>query len=261
MSTAPLACSTCKRECVYDRCAPFGEGREAAYAVAWRCPEGHGQSLDVCPLGPLVPARELCLNCGHPYPSAEAEARCDACGLARTACPAALGLADAPADPVAVARAVFPRGLFRRGMAILNFAIQEGTDVPDVWLLKAQFLNRVGFNRSAAQMLAGAVPRFAGAAERIALLLEESFLWAECERGVEALRSADAAAALGSRSVGTHYLRGRALALLGRLEEARDEMNAVRAMDPTNADANRALGIIEASLRQKPKKRWWQFWK
>src|SRR6516164_2045532 len=124
MSTHPLRCSTCDRECVYDRCAPFGQGQETVYAVAWRCPEGHGSSVDVCPIGPLVPAQGLCLNCGAPYTSDTADARCGACGLSRSACPAALGLADAPGeDPIVSARAAFAQGLFRRGLAILNQAL------------------------------------------------------------------------------------------------------------------------------------------
>jgi hypothetical protein len=49
--------------------------------------------------------------------------------------------------------------------------------------------------------------------------------------------------------------------LLGRLEEARDEMNRVLALDPDNADARRALGMIEAACPPKKGKRWWQFWK
>src|SRR5438067_1689032 len=125
MSTHPLHCRTCNSECTYDRCAPFGPGQEVVYGVAWRCPKGHGLSLDVCPVGPLVPARELCLNCGTPYPDPE-NAHCGACGLSRPACSAALGLAEAPADPIAAARAAFARGLFRHGLAILNHALQEG---------------------------------------------------------------------------------------------------------------------------------------
>jgi hypothetical protein len=69
VSTRPLRCSTCGRDFVYERCAPFGEGQEGTYGVAWRCPEGHGLSLDVCPVGPLIPARELCLNCGVRFAS------------------------------------------------------------------------------------------------------------------------------------------------------------------------------------------------
>ena len=110
-------------------------------------------------------------------------------------------------------------------------------------------------------MLDGVLPRFRSAADRIRLLEEQTFLWAECAGGVEALRSADAAAALGSNSIRTHYLRGRALALLGRLEEARTEMRHVLRLDPNNADAQRALKMIEAALRPQEPRRWWQFWK
>jgi hypothetical protein len=57
-----------------------------------------------------------------------------------------------------------------------------------------------------------------------------------------------------------HYLRGRALALLGRLVEARNGMAHVLALDPNNADALRALEMIDTALRPKQGKRWWQFW-
>jgi tetratricopeptide (TPR) repeat protein len=218
MSTQPLRCSKCDRECVYDRCAPFGEEQEANYGVGWRCPENHGLLLDVCPVGPLVPARRLCLNCGAQYPSDAAETRREECGLSRRECPAALGLGDAvPDNPIALARAAFAQGLFRRGMAILNQTLQDGTELWEGWFLKARFLNSIGYNRTAAEMLDSALGRFSAAADRIFLLEEQAFLWAECKRGEEALRNAEAAAALGSNSVRTHYLRGRALALLGRI--------------------------------------------
>jgi tetratricopeptide (TPR) repeat protein len=203
----------------------------------------------------------LCRNCGTAYPSDAPDAACGACGLSRPACPAALGIAEAPANPIDAARAAFTQGLFRRGLAILNSALQEEGALPEAWLRKAQFLNFIGFNRTAAEMLDGALARHPSAADRILLLEEQSFLWAECERGEEALGSADAAAALGSDSVRTHYLRGRALALLGRLEEAREEMNRVLVLDPQHADARRALGMIDDALRPRPGKAWWQFWK
>jgi tetratricopeptide (TPR) repeat protein len=262
MSTHPLRCRDCDRECVYDRCAPFGEGQEAAYGVAWRCPDGHGLSLDVCPVGPLIPAPGLCLNCGAPYATDAADAPCRSCGLPRHACSAALGLADAAdGDSIASARAAFNSGLFRRGIAILNQAIERGAEPLGAWLLKAHFLNSVGFNRAAAEMLGAAAGRFAGAADRIALLEEQSFLWAECGRGEEALGSADAAVRLGSDSPRTHFLRGRALALVGRLEEARDEMRHLLDLDPDDPDARRGPRMIEEALGAKGHKRWWQFWK
>jgi len=146
-------------------------------------------------------------------------------------------------------------------MAILNQPLQEGIGLREAWFLKARFLNSIGFSRSAAEMLDAALARFTDTADRIWLLEEQSFLWAECQRGEQALRSADASLAFGSNSVRTHYLRGRALALLGRLDEARHEMNRVLTLDPTNADAQRGLNMIAEVVQPKVRKRWWQFWK
>src|SRR6516165_898220 len=111
MSAHPLICETCQRECVYDRCAPFGQGQQTVYAVAWRCPEGHGHSLDVCPVGPLVPERDLCLNCGNPYAAKTPDGTCSACGLSQQACPAALGFPDPPPEPISAAREFIKVGL------------------------------------------------------------------------------------------------------------------------------------------------------
>jgi tetratricopeptide (TPR) repeat protein len=262
LSMHPLRCARCNQECIYERCAPFGEKQEVAYGVTWRCPNCHSLSLDVCPLGPLVPARDMCLNCGAKYPSDDADALCRACGLSRHACQVALHLADANAgDPVALARAAFAQGLFRKGMAVLNQALQERMELREAWFLKTHFLNAIGFNEIAARMLDNVVARFTSVPDRIALLEGQSFLWADCEHGEEALRSADAALALGSDSVRTHYLRGRALALLGRLEEARDEMSRVLTLDPNYRDALHALEMIDGALRPTARKAWWQFWK
>jgi tetratricopeptide (TPR) repeat protein len=160
-----------------------------------------------------------------------------------------------------LAHEAFAQGLFRRGLAILNQALQERPGLLEPWFWKTRFLNSVGFNRLAAEMIDGALAGFRSTESRIGLLEEQAFLWAECERGDEAIRSADAALALGSASVRTHYLRGRALGLLGRLEEAREEMTYVLTLDPTNADAQRALTMIDAASRPKEGNRWWQFWK
>jgi tetratricopeptide (TPR) repeat protein len=203
----------------------------------------------------------LCLNCGNRYTSNASDAQCGACGLGRQACTAALEIADAPAEPIAAARAAFSQGLFRRGIALLNSALQDGAFLLEAWFLKARFLNSLGFNRTAAGMLDGALARHTSAADRIGLLEEQSFLWAEAGSGEEAFASADAAATLGSNSVRTQYLRGRALALLGRLEEAREKMNDVLALDPLNADAQRGLNMINSALQPSAGKRWWQFWK
>jgi tetratricopeptide (TPR) repeat protein len=204
----------------------------------------------------------LCLNCGAEYSLTLADPQCPACGLSRHQCPAALGLVDTVGDdPIGAARADFAQGLFRRGIAILNQALLEGRELLEAWFLKARFLHKVGFNRTGAQMLDGALAKFSRPEDRIRLLEEQSYLWAECDRGEEALGSADAAAKLGSASIRTHYLRGRALALVGRLEEAREEMLQVLALDPNNADGQRGLKMIDDVRRSKARKRWWQLWK
>ena len=50
---------------------------------------------------------------------------------------------------------------------------------------------------------------------------------------------------------------GAALIAVARLDEARIEMHNVLTLDPDNADAKRALSMIDAALGPK---RWWQFW-
>jgi tetratricopeptide (TPR) repeat protein len=84
-----------------------------------------------------------------------------------------------------------------------------------------------------------------------AIRLHEDRAIALCElgRGPDALRSADAALALGSETIRSHYLRGRALALLGRLDECRDEMEWVLSKDSQNADALRAMRMLDAATR------------
>jgi hypothetical protein len=83
--------------------------------AGWRYPEGHGLSLDVCPVGPHVPAREWCLDCGTPYPSDAADARYGE----RAACQGTFPWTRSLLTPLPVPTR-FAQGLFRRGMAILN---------------------------------------------------------------------------------------------------------------------------------------------
>jgi hypothetical protein len=146
-------------------------------------------------------------------------------------------------------------------MAVLNGTLRDDPRLVHAWYLKGRFLNSIGFNRAAATMMGTALEKIVEVADRISLLEEQSFLWAECDQGAEALRAAEAAAALGSDSIRTHYLRGRALGLLGRLEECDAEMQWVLAVDPTNADALRATAMLADALKQTRRRRWWEFWK
>ena len=80
-------------------------------------------------------------------------------------------------------------------------------------------------------------------------------------RALKYLRQAAANAAQRYANQEARSLYSRALALLGRLEEAREEVRRVLALEPEHADARRALAMIDAALPAKPAKRWWQFWK
>src|SRR4051812_23603238 len=112
MSTHIPRCDDCGRDRVFERCAPLGDGNEASYGVSWRCPEGHGLALDICPIGPLVPTDATCVNCGTPYDAPDAAKGCTGCGLTFEQCPAALGhTEETTAEPIANAQQLFGQGL------------------------------------------------------------------------------------------------------------------------------------------------------
>ncbi len=77
---------------------------------------------------------------------------------------------------------------------------------------------------------------------------ERGYLFAEQQHGEESLRDADQALALGGDAPSVRYLRGRALALVGRLAEAREELQRVLRDDPNNADARQGLRMIAEAL-------------
>ena len=84
--------------------------------------------------------------------------------------------------------------------------------------------------------------------DKIRFLEGLAFIYAEEERGPQALCSIEQALALGAGSARAHYLHGRALALLGQLPEARQEILQVLAMEPDNKDARRAIDLIDEAL-------------
>jgi tetratricopeptide (TPR) repeat protein len=67
---------------------------------------------------------------------------------------AIIGLTGVPADPGALANEAFGQGLYRRGMAIINYALQQDPSLEDAWLFKSAFLYRMGFRVSNRDMLA-----------------------------------------------------------------------------------------------------------
>ncbi len=353
MSVQALTCRDCNRPCVFDRMAPYpGKGDERTYGVGWRCPQCFKLTLDVCPVGPLVPSDSVCLNCGSAYAGEADPLCCGACGLPRDGVAAVLGVVSVPDDPLAAARDAFAAGLIRRGLAILNLALRRDLGLAEAWSAKCSFLDALGFRKTKVTMLEAALdaggpaslwvsygytlqqmdrhpeavaayrrylerepsgpwagvaccnqanslirmgdPTAADALYQQAIALEPGRVshavnyirllidkqkWDEAlavidtaltraevstdiialredraavlvaqERGAEALANAEEALALGSDSVSAHYFRGRALNLLGRLEEARTEMLRVLTLDPNNEAGKQALETLDSVL-------------
>ena len=104
------------------------------------------------------------------------------------------------------------------------------------------------------------LPMVTEPATRVTFLRTLSYAHAEREDGAAALAAAEQALAIDAHSIGARYLRGRALALLGRLDEARVEIRQVLASDPENADALRAIAMLEQAGGRRVKRPWWRFW-
>src|SRR4051812_16770982 len=99
MSFRPLRCSRCQDPCVFERLGLLpDQTEETYYGVLWRCPKCTNTALDVCPVGPLVPRRGTCLNCGG-TPDPEGGQPCPACGLSEAEMRDLIGLEVVPADP------------------------------------------------------------------------------------------------------------------------------------------------------------------
>ncbi len=355
MSIQPLDCEKCHHKCLYlGNELMSNDATEITYVVVWRCSNCGHEMKDECPLGPVFPTGALCLNCGMPYPSSAEDSACVGCGLTRAAALAFLQLAPVPsANPDAVARDLFGKGLFRRGLAVLNQALSADPTLEKPWLLKCTLLQGFDLIDPMLEMLesalgAGApvallinygsalhrVERFqdAAAAARRYLELEPNGPWAaaartnlgvalrklgrddaaeelyreaiqlepdhvahyrnladllvdqkrwagalgaletglerstkpedrirfleglafvsiEEERGPPALAYLEQAMSLGADSANSHYLKGQALALLVRLEEARQEIDLVLQREPGNERAKQARAMIEQALQ------------
>ena len=346
MSVVPPLCPDCRKEGTFVSVGPFPPGLEVSYAVIWHCPACGKRSLDVCPLGPLVPTARCCLNCGA-SDAADHEV-CPGCNLTGDAVRSLLRLDEITGNPAADAQLAFQRRLYRRALATLNQLLVTDPANEIAWQAKDDFLKLLGFHKARRQMVEGALHQGAPASllvtygallreageHREAVAVFQEYLagapnpawtagiysdqaqslaelgdlagaeaghrravadrptwaplylnfadlyvkqrrWPEAEqvltaglahatdggdridllngkaqalaaqmRGEEALACADEALRLGSASARSHFLRGRALALLGRLNEAQAAMQQVLRVDPDNGDARRALQQI-----------------
>ncbi|MGE3804660.1 MAG: tetratricopeptide repeat protein [Gemmataceae bacterium] len=332
--------------CGFDRLGTVDQAA-GTYGVGWKCKTCKFQGLDVCPIGPLVPSPGNCLNCGGAF-TANSDT-CPACGLAESELLELIAAASPHDDFCKLANDCFHQGLYRLGVAALNYALREEPGQLDVWIFKGEALDALGFHNSKLAMfqdaLAAGAPidlavnlgnelytqkRYVDAAvaqqkyldaepdgahaalaeynlanayfrlndhegaeklyrsalarepqrkafsymlaylldslgrqdEALAVLdealqtpnpddrftarlyEERAFIHAERQDGQNSLLDVTRAMGFGIDTVEVHYLRGRALALLGRLPEAREEMLYVIERQPDHPDAQRALKLI-----------------
>jgi tetratricopeptide (TPR) repeat protein len=83
---------------------------------------------------------------------------------------------------------------------------------------------------------------------QLPLWLEMSEIANEAEEADVGLDAADAVLAIDPKHLRGLYLRGWALGMLGRLQDARDAMQRIVDLDPSNEDARAALEKIAAAL-------------
>ena len=157
MSVAPPICRDCRRETVFDGAGPFPAGQEANYGVAWRCPDCGKRSLDVCPLGPLVPDPDGCLNCGASF--GDGGQFCPDCGMTPGQVDTYFGLPDDEAQLLPEARDAFRRRLYRRGHALLNRLLQRDFGALAAWQMKLAFLEGIGFRQAKRSLLEKALAK------------------------------------------------------------------------------------------------------
>jgi len=118
---------------------------EQTFGVEWRCPKCDSHALDLCPVGPLAPGPDTCLNCGGAFADAGDFARCAGCGMTRVGMLDFFGLDPAPPDPIGAAEMLFDLGLARRAIATLNHALVRDPANEPAWRIKYAFLSGLGF--------------------------------------------------------------------------------------------------------------------
>lgn len=99
-----------------------------------------------------------------------------------------------------------------------------------------------------------------GEADATPLLLEKARAENELEDPEAAMATADGILEKEPEHTRALYHRAWAQGLLGRLDEAKETLETLLDIDPTNKDGKRALAKIEAARANAKKKPWWKIW-
>lgn len=147
MSAAPHKCESCNVEGVLDRAGKFPEeGEDATYGVGWRCPQCNKLSVDLCPVGPVEPNMDSCLNCGTPIVGGTT---CSGCGMSSDEAGRFLGIHDQSSPCVEDAQRAFEKGLYRHGFAVLDVLLQKNPTNAKAWEEKGTTYQVLRLNQAA----------------------------------------------------------------------------------------------------------------
>jgi tetratricopeptide (TPR) repeat protein len=147
------------------------------------------------------------------------------------------------------ARALTAMGEFAAAEAAHHRAITMAPNYSPLYLNFGDTLMRQQKWDAAEKVLDRGLTLARDSAEKVHLLDAKAYVYAGQQRGSDALHCVEQSLSLGSDLSRTYYLRGRALALLGRLVEAREAMQQVLKRDPGNADAVKAITTIDRAMR------------
>jgi tetratricopeptide (TPR) repeat protein len=285
MAFAPLQC--CGVESSYERMRPFPPEQDTTFMTWWRCPVCRQLSGDLGSTGPIDASARAAVQ---PVPADLVAAAREAWerGLARRAFALLeLALEKDPANAAAWAekgRLLFHASLPAKAVTQLEKAVALGNKAPEVTgylgmalsdtprapealpLLAAavaaepssgrwrhglaRLLVRLGKIDEAAQAIDAGLAMNPEPMWRGGLLTERANVCCARRDGEAALVAADEALSLAPANSYAHYVRGRALGMLGRLAEGIAVMDGLLAMVPGDPDATRAKAAFTAALRR-----------
>jgi len=229
MSVAPLGpCSTCHAALTVEFVARMAAEDESTYAVSWICPACKSRALDICPVGPVIPTANCCLNCG----CMPGDDRCSGCGMQEATVLAWFGIDDGA--PVEAAHRDASKGLLRRALARVNRQLRDEPGAVDAWQFKARIYQQLGFHATAARMLRHA----AEATHTPALLVSAGFSLQELKQhdaAVDVYRAYLGTTPEGEFAAAAWCNLGNALAALDRDAEAEDALKQAIELEPNRA--------------------------
>ncbi len=137
-------------------------------------------------------------------------------------------------------------------------AVRLAPDCPPFILMAAEALLVAGENEALMQLCETALARVSGE-DRARLLHARAEALCEMHRGEEALADIDEALEDPAERPRRLYVRGRALGLVGRGDEAGPCFESILEIDPDNEDAKHGLAmLVEAKRAPTAKKPWWK---